>query len=262
MSEAFILRRGGSDSLAGGGGAPEFTYTGEFEILENGKDWCIAFKTSGDFEISKLKGAEGGIDVFICGGGGNGGQSSQGYYAGVSYYGGGGGGGGGYRETFPGILVAENTIYPIAIGGVSGDSSAFGNTKGGGSTGGKDWGVGGVGGAGGSVGGHGQTSYNGTAGEEGAYAFGEADFIVPGFGSGYRFGAGGGGGSGYLSNSTVGNPTNGGASGGGKGGYYSSDYGPAAQAGVANSGGGGGGAGMWTGAGAGGSGIVIIRNAR
>lgn len=129
-----------ADSLAGGGGAPEFTYTGEFEILENGKDWCIAFKTSGDFEISKLKGAEGGIDVFICGGGGNGGQSSQGYYAGVSYYGGGGGGGGGYRETFPGILVAENTIYPIAIGGVSGDSSAFGNTKGGGSTGGKDWG--------------------------------------------------------------------------------------------------------------------------
>ena len=148
-------------------GLPEFTYTGTYDMIDDGDDnWRIRLLTSGMLTFSKLGTGEGNIDVFCVGGGGSG------YCAPVNRAA--GGGGGGYTNTST-RTVQKDTGYEIIIGaggakpsgewGVNagGNTSAFGVTAKGGSGGGvssvegsSDLPYAGSGGAGGSGGGRGQ----------------------------------------------------------------------------------------------------------
>lgn len=139
---------------------PEFTYTGDYEIVDDSDtpivtspdNWKIRFLTSGILNFTRLNGAEDGIDVFLVGGGGQGGGDA------------GGGGGAGKTATHGGISVDIGTNYTIAIGdggynsvwsvspaGAGGASTAFSFTADGG-TGGYPYNgnYGGYGGSGGS----------------------------------------------------------------------------------------------------------------
>lgn len=139
---------------------PEFTYTGNYEIVDDSDtpiatspdNWKIRFLTSGILNFTRLNGAEDGIDVFLVGGGGQGGGDA------------GGGGGAGKTATHRGISVDIGTNYTIAIGdggynstwnaspaGAGGASTAFSFTADGG-TGGYPYNndSGGHGGSGGS----------------------------------------------------------------------------------------------------------------
>lgn len=139
---------------------PEFTYTGDYEIVDDSDtpiatspdNWKIRFLTSGILNFTRLNGAEDGIDVFLVGGGGQGGGDA------------GGGGGAGKTATHRGISVDIGTNYTIAIGdggynstwnaspaGAGGASTAFSFTADGG-TGGYPYSnnSGGHGGSGGS----------------------------------------------------------------------------------------------------------------
>lgn len=235
---------------------PKFTYTGTYELIEDGeKDWRIKFLTGGVLTPKrKMK-----IDVFLVGGGAAGG---------VSY-----GGGGGYTTTQKDITLVTNTQYDITIGAggtggnnsPGGDSTAFGIAAAGAS--GKDGGSGGgqcyiahdndySGGNGGSDGSNGGT-YNPASTRLAAQGQGTTtrEFGEP---TGELY-AGGGGGAGHNGN----HKGLGGAGGGGDGqGYYT----PNASdpiAGETNKGGGGGGVQtLGSTAADGGSGIVIIRNHR
>lgn len=255
MSKCFIEGIYGNVDV--GVGFPDFTYTGEFEAInETGENWKIKFLSSGVLTINKLKGASKGIDVFLVGGGG-----------GVRYqYS--GGGGGGYTRTVKNIQISKG-VYEIIIGAgglkadggvseafgqkasggyMSNGSGANGGSGGGGYLGGSSrGGIGGSnGGDGGTVsgtdgkGGKGQISVPGPLGETGnTREFGEE--------TGDLYAGGGGGGS------TDGFVVAGGDGGGGA--TYSS--------GAANTGGGAGGnKGNNSNNPSGGSGIVIIRNAR
>lgn len=107
MGDCYITRRGGS---AGGGGLPEFTYTGTYQLIDDGGgDWRMKFLTSGVLTFTKLGSAGKGIDVFLVGGGGGCGNSN-----GVSDYL--GAGGGGYTKTTRQITVQVGVEYPIVIG--------------------------------------------------------------------------------------------------------------------------------------------------
>ena len=160
---------------------PEFTYTGDYAIVDDSDkaisdfatwtgNWKIRFLTSGTLTFTNLNGAENGIDVFLVGGGGG------------SWYGTWGGdgnpqfvpsaaAGGGYTTTKRNISVTIGTQYTISIGagglGGTGDTNdsgknggnttAFGATASGGKTGttktlGGDGGSGGAGYSGGSGG--------------------------------------------------------------------------------------------------------------
>ena len=246
-------------------GAPTFTYTGEFEIVnENASDWKIRFLTSGTLifaeEISP-------IDVFLVGGGGGGGAGFTWYnrWGELNMGGGGGGGAGGFGTTAKKVNVIPNNEYIIKIGdgglpakdGIA--TEAFDLTANGGGAGTAGQandsypnggpGVGGIGGNNGGAG-YGDSTENSFAGASGNIdlrEFGEEN------GDLYAGGGGGGGGyNGYVGNTAAGD---GGQGGGGAGGSNN---------GVRNTGGGGGGgtassyAGTTPG-GAGGSGIVIIR---
>lgn len=236
-------------------GFPEFTYTGEYKMLDDGdNNWRIKFLSSGTLTFQMLKGAVNGIDVFLVGGGGKG------------AYGGwqtnhGGGGGGGYTVTSKGLTVSSGSSYDIVVGNGGEDTSAFeitakcgepGKEAASASDGGHVPGAGGAGGSGGGMGGN-------DGGSDGSNGLG--DLGGQGQGTSTReFGeetgdlyAGGGGGGGHL----------GGAGGGGNGGDGDED-GFDLTPGEPNTGGGGAGApSTATGYGSdGGSGIVIIRNAR
>lgn len=252
---------------------PEFTYTGDYEIVDDSDNpisdfpswrdyWKIRFLTSGTLRFTSISGA---IDVFLVGGGGGSSSTS----ANVS---GSGGGGGGYTVTAAGIAVNVGTSYSIDIGsggssGIAGGaSSAFGKTALGGNPGKatKNSAKGGDGGSGGGGGGEWQTT-GGNGGSDGgdgiSTAVGNAgagqgtttrEFGEP---SGKLYSGGGGGGSFEASGGT------GGAGGGANGADRANGISAAA-----NTGGGAGGTGVsnphgYTGA-KGGSGIVIIRNAR
>ena len=238
--------------VGSGGGAskfPEFTYTGDYMLIDDGKEekvqnWRVKFLTSGTLIFTKEPGS---ADVFLVGGG-SGGNGSR-------------GGGGGYTFTSTSVLLVKETPYEIIIGAGGanstngGDTSAFGLTAkggneanggsgGGGNTGGADPGYGGTGGSDGSNGGN-ATGYNamnswGYGGGIGqgttTRAFGET--------TGDLYAGGGGGSS--TSESKHGAGGEGG--GGGKG----------APDGQVNTGGGG----MGGNTSVGGSGIVIIRNHR
>lgn len=157
---------------------PEFTYTGNYELVDdsdqdisnalNTANWKIRFLTSGTLSFSTLYGAEDGIDVFLVGGGGQGGGDA------------GGGGGAGKTATHSGISVQTGTSYSIVVGaggynstwsanpaGAGGSSSAFTFSVDGG-TGGSPYNknYGGYGGSGGSKS-RSSTSYGGSDGNDG-----------------------------------------------------------------------------------------------
>lgn len=231
---------------------PEFTYTGDYEIVEDDDtqisnfanwkgNWKIRFLTSGTFTVTNMYGWDGIIDAFLVGGGGSGARSSDG----------GGGGGGGYTQTSKKINLSPNNKYSIVIGGGGGNTTAFGFTAKRGndasSVSGGDGGSGGGsgvcdGGSDGSDGGSFASNYKGGKGQgTSTREFGTSGATL--------YSGGGGGGPGGATS-----PAKGGAGGGGDGSSTKGDPGED------NTGGGGGG-GKSSG-GSGGSGIVIIRNTR
>lgn len=111
---------------AGGGGLPEFTYTGTYQLIDDGGgNWRIKFLTSGVLTFTKLGNASKGIDVFLVGGGGGCGNAS-----GVSDFL--GAGGGGYTKTTRQITVQAGVEYPIVIGaGSTKPNSSSTQTRGG-----------------------------------------------------------------------------------------------------------------------------------
>ena len=236
---------------------PEFTYTGDYEVVDDSdnlisdfanwkNNWKIRFLTSGTLTFTKLNGWNGQLDVFLVGGGGAGGNGvwADGYVQSDRR---GGGAGAGYTTTKAGVSVTINTPYSINIGAgaaapwrdpkdegsAGGDTSAFSFTaKGGGAS------KGGSGGNGGSGGGN--------EGHEGATDGGGGTNAGAGQGTTTReFGESSGklyatGGSGVSKKNGQANTGDGGS--GGK--YNETSSGTAASGG------------------SGGSGIAIIRNHR
>lgn len=251
MGKCFLHGNGGQPVR----GLPEFTYTGDYLLTDEGdKNWNLRLLSGGTLRFSKLKGASDGVDVFLVGGGGSGGK---GYTVCA-----GGGGEGGETKTVE-YLVLPDTDYKITIGGSNGNTSAFGFVASCGSPGGNassdyayGYGAGGSGHSGGDGGnggsGRNNAAYPGIAGKSGSVEFGSVTNSLYG---------GGGGGGGAGSDDYSGNGGAGGAGGGGNGGNAPGGTG---KNGAPNTGGGGGGgAGKGAAAGgAGGSGIVIIRNKR
>lgn len=106
---------------------PEFTYTGDYEIVDDNDNpisdfatwkngWKIRFLTSGTFTVTNFYGWDGHLDVFLVGGGG-----------GVAWSGSStGGAGSGYTTTGKIITIELNTSYTIDIG-----AGGVGNTDGG-----------------------------------------------------------------------------------------------------------------------------------
>ena len=127
---------------------PEFTYTGDYEVVDDSdnaisdfanwkSNWKIRFLTSGTFTVTKLNGWDGKIDVFLVGGGG----ASKQYISESTYA---RRGGPGYNGSVNDVSVEIGTPYVVAIGaggiavsgqtsGSGGNTSAFGITKNGGS---------------------------------------------------------------------------------------------------------------------------------
>lgn len=274
---------------AKGGAAVKFTYTGDYNVRDDG---VVELLTSGTIVFL----APAIIDIFCVGGGGagNSGKSTDPTTSNMGY----GGGGGGYTRTVRSVNVAANTSIPVTIGaggipfllggsgaGVSGGETTFGtfaSAKGGkgkqsvdeqtsrvfGNNGGSGGG-GGVKsnsdyGAGGYDGNKGESGYptsnqGGTGQQYTTREFGEA---------GGKLYAGGGGGGRYMISTTP-IVSLGGAGGGGSGAWAggSDELTQAAAAGVANTGGGGGGsaARTWNSRvppASGGSGIVCFRDAQ
>ena len=250
-------------------GAPAFTYTGNFEIANEGTaDWKIRLLSSGTLTFKEEPPL---IDIFLVGGGGGGGTGkakSSGSETIGPFGSGGGGGGGGYTKTVTKLTANVETAYSVVIGagGTSGQAggttSAFSYSVNGGGAGGSVSTISestaneGKPGTGGSNGGAGYRYLNAPSTNPGSDG-------VPGQGTTTREfgestgtlyaggGAGGRGTNGYVGNS---DSATGGAGGGGNSG----------TAGTANTGGGGGGGNgtnqFAAGAGAsGGSGIVVIR---
>lgn len=123
---------------------PEFTYTGDYEIVDDSdnpisdfanwkNNWKIRFLTSGTLTFTKLNGWNGQLDVFLVGGGGAGGNGvwENGY---VQPERRGGGAGAGYTATQSSVSVAVNTPYVISIG--AGATAPFTDPKENGSAGG------------------------------------------------------------------------------------------------------------------------------
>ena len=265
---------------AKGGAAPKFTYTGTYNVREDG---VVELLTSGTIVFLEPK----VIDVFMVGGGGGGSGSTL--DAGQGF----GGGGGGYTRTNKRVAVQANTEYPVTVGsggtpGAAGGASAFNAyTVNGGKNGAIISGAttryfGGSGGSGGGGGvssnsDYGAGGYDGSNGETGYPTTNQSGpgqlFTTREFGenSGKLYAGGGGGGRYMAAQSPV--VSMGGNGGGGSGGWSgsrASGLTQAAAAGVANTGGGGGGGviaynpqvAATAGEGAsGGSGIVCFRDA-
>ena len=264
---------------AKGGAVPKFTYTGEYNVRDDG---VVELLTSGTIVFLSPT----VIDVF-CVGGGSGGNGNN--KDGSS---GGGGGAGGYTSTVRNVSVSANASFVVTIGaggkgtttlaalGQAGGSTSFGNitTARGGEAGVNN--RAGYGNKGGSGGGGATSSVKtgGTGGSDGGNGEQGGNGGLPG-GSGQgtttrEFGeqtgklyAGGGGGGRYLSGNTP-VTSMGGAGGGGTGAWIGGRTArQPATAGVANTGGGGGGGRSYsseiyeTGAN-GGSGIVCFREAQ
>ncbi len=254
---------------AKGGAAVNFTYTGEYNVRDDG---VVELLTSGTIVFLEPT----VIDVFMVGGGGAGGTpTSTGTNAGY------GGGGGGYTRTLRRISVNANTSIPVTVGAggttAEGGASAFNEytVKGGfnnngtaGASGGSGGGGGTTansdGGVGGSDGGNGEAGGNNTGMAGKGQGFTTREF---GESAGKLYAGAGGGGRYLYGDSPV--VSMGGAGGGGTGGWASPTGVQNAAAGVANTGGGGGGAGVSSGivpnigaAASGGSGIVCFRDAQ
>ena len=181
-------------------GAPPFTYTGDYEIVDGDTiDWKIRFLSSGTLTFT---GQVPLLDIFLVGGGGGG------HHRYTDHYNYGGGGGGGYTTTKLKKNALPNTEYPIVVGiggkfsdtnnvgNNGGDTSALGEIAAGGK-GAKNWqgGNGGSGGGGSSTssstggtdGGNGTGNGKGTGQGTTTREFGEADGTL------YASGGGGGG---------------------------------------------------------------------
>ena len=267
-----------------GAAAPKFTYTGNYNVREDG---VVELLTSGTLVF--LDPAV--IDVFCVGGGGSGGGNANDSASGFGY----GGGGAGKTATLKKLNIAGSVEISIGEGGLYANLSSVSPEKSNGKptkfgehleaaggtghyyamglsgrragTAGGSGGGGGVAsnsnyGAGGSDGKNGEQGYpssvNGGDGQSSSTReFGEVN--------GKLYAGGGGGGRYLVSNTPVISP--GGSGGGGSGAWRTSegDY-QAAGAGGANTGGGGGGGvkgpnGSTRGA-AGGSGICCFRAAK
>ena len=273
-----------------GAGAPKFTYTGQYNVREDG---VVELLTSGTLVFLNPV----VIDRFMVGGGGAGGQAATGYQQGCA----GGGGGGGYTRTDKKIPLQAGSNIAVVIGAggtpsynsdeYNGKPTTWGEVIVNGGNGcpryngtniaytqkGAAGGSGGGGcvvsnsdfGSGGSDGNNGESGYptsvTGGAGQgSSTREFGEATAKL--------YAGGGGGGRYMISNTPI--VSSGGSGGGGTGGWcgnFASQI-QAAASGVANTGGGGGGgagyASATTGerptapAGYGGSGIVCFRDAQ
>lgn len=262
---------------AKGGAVPKFTYTGDYNIRDDG---VVELLTSGTLVLLEPK----VIDVFMVGGGGGGSGSNLEYGQGF------GGGGGGYTRTNKRVAVQANTEYPVTVGnggtpGATGGASGFNaytvNGGGGGAiiSGQTNRYFGGSGGSGGGGGvssnsNYGNGGYDGSNGESGypsSNQFGTGQlFTTREFNeNGGKLYAGGGGGGRYMvSQSPV--VSMGGNGGGGSGGWSGSSASGLTQApaaGVANTGGGGGGGAtasttVYVKGASGGSGIVCFRDAQ
>lgn len=136
MGKAFICRRGGTTGRKPDRITPEFTYSGDFRIVDdygaeisdfaNWKDnWKIEFITSGTLKFTNFHGWNPEIDVFCVGGGSSG--------SGGGAFWGGGGGAGGRTAAGKAITVELNKAYTITIGSggtaVSGSGSSNGSPK-------------------------------------------------------------------------------------------------------------------------------------
>ena len=178
---------GRTNSGAGNGGRPKFTYTGTYTLLDDGnKNWRIKFLTSGTFTPKQ----DISIDIFCVGGGAHGTSGDQ-YESGY-------GGGGGYARTYIGVVLEKNVAYTVVVGAGGGGKSYFaiesqyfangGSSQNGGSGGGARANSSNDGGAGGSNGGNGGSSYGagGTGQGTTTREFGEA--------AGVLYSGGGGGG--------------------------------------------------------------------
>lgn len=250
---------------------PEFTYTGRYQLINDGRradgtqNWRIKFLTSGRLVFSKV--VE-NLTVFLVGGGGGGAAH-------------GGGGAGGYTTT-QNVTATEGEEYQINVGnggrgGVKegdyngksgGQSSAFGARANGGGGGLHQDGMFGTYGGSGGSGGGGFGSGNG--GADGAGGTTGTKNYPGGAGQGRttrEFGerggtlyAGGGGGGTYSEWGYVGGK--GGAGGGANAHQGQFEEGHSAKSNTG--GGGGGGLKQATGSdgGDGGSGIVVLRNRR
>ena len=166
---------------------PEFTYTGDYEIVDDSDNpisdfanwkgnWKIRFLTSGTLTFTNLNGAEGGIDVFLVGGGGDGGARNWNPDSNVQMHG--AGGGGGHTKTQKNISVTVGTAYTITIGSNTGTTNAFGLSASGGTSAygaAKGWENGGSGGSGGGAtdGTGGTDGGNGTAPRHGVAGTGQ-----------------------------------------------------------------------------------------
>lgn len=263
-----------------GAAVPKFTYTGQYNIREDG---VVELLTSGT--ITFLSPAV--IDIFCVGGG-----AAGSYVKGTVTNAGAPGGGGGYTRTALRQSVTGSYNVTIGAGGIystqtasanHGQETSFGSILS--APGGKSRGAvlstnfsGGDGGSGGGGGvssnsDYGMGGYDGNNGETG-YPTNSSHAGGIGQGSTTReFGeqtgklySGGGGGGRYLKGATaVVSP--GGNGGGGSGAWAGTDTSQAASAGVANTGGGGGGGALSSisniqkGA-SGGSGIACFRVAK
>lgn len=261
--------------------APKFTYTGTYNVREDG---VVELLTSGT--IVFLNPAT--IDLFLVGGGGAGGSATRGA-------GGWGGGGGGYTKTFKNVTMSKNTPVAVTVGAGAvtskdadnvpdGESTTFGNMSAAGGKSAKpnvnnlvNSTIGANGGSGGGGGRYKNYAYGGTGGNNG----GNGERGTGNGGTGQqnttrefdeptgKLYAGGGGGGTYAVEQTPAYIANGGNGGGGDGAWTTSYVGTsrAPVAGAANTGGGGGGGSKRTyedsydGA-AGGSGIVCFRVAK
>ena len=110
----------------GGGGMPQFTYTGTYDIITEPEGWRIKFLTSGTFTPKSAV----DVDIFCVGGGGDGTnyyvrdkfKNSQGLDIERTAYG--YGGGGGYTHTETEVSLSALTAYTVIVGD-SGESSVF-----------------------------------------------------------------------------------------------------------------------------------------
>lgn len=108
---------------------PEFTYSGTYQLIDDGKsgsvqNWRIKFLTSGVLRFNKVPDS---IDVFLVGGGGGG---ATGFYDG-SIFVGYGGSGGGYTKTVKAVKVEAGKDYTIVIGDGGAVSNKYTNHRGG-----------------------------------------------------------------------------------------------------------------------------------
>ena len=243
MGDCYITRRGGN---AVGGGLPEFTYTGTYQLIDDGGgNWRIKFLTSGVLTFTKLGNASKGIDVFLVGGGGGNGNAG-----GISDWC--AAGGGGYTKTVKSLIVQKGVEYQIIVGAGGTRPTASNTQTRGGTTSAFNASI---------EGGYSGKAYNGGDGASGGAA---SDSTVGG-----TDGGNGGEGSIYGSKPGKGQGTTtrefGESTGDlyASGGYYNANNGTNGEGnGADNTGNGAGGTNNNNKSTVGGSGIVVIRNHR